>query len=261
MLEYEWDNPSTTMLTGNEGGATTKPDQTHHQTLNHNHTFLPEPNQFLSPTLTTTNTTTTDFSHYHFFNFNPPHPPQNHPFFHPRATHSASTPSFSTLPPSMLSLNQFPPLNRTSYGPQPGPIPVSNSGRVYWPTGFSGSDGLGLNLGIRTCFPSSSLVEPGLTSSSLMSNSPRCQVQGCNADLSDAKLYHRRHKVCEFHSKAATVIAAGLTQRFCQQCSRLHLNLNDSGVLNYTVVAHNIRVSKFSTLFLNCAYYYINVLM
>ncbi|CAL0304634.1 unnamed protein product [Lupinus luteus] len=100
---------------------------------------------------------------------------------------------------------------------------------------FSASAGLGLNLGRRTYFPSSSddfvnrvyrrpnLVEPGLSTSSSMSNSPRCQAQGCNADLSDAKHYHRRHKVCEFHSKAATVIAAGLTQRFCQQCSRFHL--------------------------------------
>ncbi|MBA0548849.1 hypothetical protein Golob_019918, partial [Gossypium lobatum] len=54
-------------------------------------------------------------------------------------------------------------------------------------------------------------------------NSPRCQAEGCNADLTQAKHYHRRHKVCEFHSKASTVIAAGLTQRFCQQCSRFHL--------------------------------------
>nr|QGV85754.1 transcription factor [Lavandula angustifolia] len=54
-------------------------------------------------------------------------------------------------------------------------------------------------------------------------NSPRCQVEGCNADFAHAKHYHRRHKVCEFHSKASTVIAAGLIQRFCQQCSRFHM--------------------------------------
>ncbi|CAN1248784.1 Squamosa promoter-binding-like protein 8 [Linum perenne] len=53
-----------------------------------------------------------------------------------------------------------------------------------------------------------------------MTNAPRCQAEGCTADLSHAKHYHRRHKVCEFHSKASTVLAAGLTQRFCQQCSR-----------------------------------------
>ncbi|XP_022157460.1 squamosa promoter-binding-like protein 8, partial [Momordica charantia] len=51
----------------------------------------------------------------------------------------------------------------------------------------------------------------------------RCQAEGCNADLSQAKHYHRRHKVCEFHSKASTVVTAGLTQRFCQQCSRFHV--------------------------------------
>ncbi|CAN5964479.1 unnamed protein product [Sphagnum jensenii] len=52
---------------------------------------------------------------------------------------------------------------------------------------------------------------------------PMCQAEGCKADLSTAKHYHRRHKVCELHSKTPTVIAAGRTQRFCQQCSRFHL--------------------------------------
>ncbi|KAK6149932.1 hypothetical protein DH2020_017457 [Rehmannia glutinosa] len=49
-----------------------------------------------------------------------------------------------------------------------------------------------------------------------------CQIEDCTADLTDAKQYHRRHKVCEFHAKAAVVILAGLRQRFCQQCSRFH---------------------------------------
>lgn len=56
---------------------------------------------------------------------------------------------------------------------------------------------------------------------------PSCQAENCGADLTDAKRYHRRHKVCEFHSKAPSVVVAGLRQRFCQQCSRsfslLHL--------------------------------------
>ncbi|KAG7026565.1 Squamosa promoter-binding protein 1, partial [Cucurbita argyrosperma subsp. argyrosperma] len=51
---------------------------------------------------------------------------------------------------------------------------------------------------------------------------PRCQADSCNVDLNGARAYHRRHKVCEFHSKAAVVILAGLEQRFCQQCSRFH---------------------------------------
>ncbi|KAI4333651.1 hypothetical protein L6164_018431 [Bauhinia variegata] len=51
---------------------------------------------------------------------------------------------------------------------------------------------------------------------------PSCQAERCGADLTDAKRYHRRHKVCEFHSKAPAVMVAGLRQRFCQQCSRFH---------------------------------------
>lgn len=51
-------------------------------------------------------------------------------------------------------------------------------------------------------------------------STPSCQAEKCGADLTDAKRYHRRHKVCEFHSKASAVIVAGQRQRFCQQCSR-----------------------------------------
>ncbi|KAI3988339.1 hypothetical protein MKX01_012128 [Papaver californicum] len=54
------------------------------------------------------------------------------------------------------------------------------------------------------------------------SPSPCCQVGKCKDDLTVAKTYHKRHKVCEFHSKASVVILAGLHQRFCQQCSRFH---------------------------------------
>eukprot|EP01018_Ginkgo_biloba_P003235 Gb_38013 [translate_table: standard] len=48
---------------------------------------------------------------------------------------------------------------------------------------------------------------------------PFCQVQGCNADLTSSKDYHKRHKVCEMHSKSSKARVAGLEQRFCQQCS------------------------------------------
>nr|GMD57818.1 squamosa promoter-binding-like protein 12 [Ipomoea batatas] len=51
---------------------------------------------------------------------------------------------------------------------------------------------------------------------------PRCQVEGCNIDLSSAKEYHRKHRVCESHSKYPKVIVGGLERRFCQQCSRFH---------------------------------------
>lgn len=59
-------------------------------------------------------------------------------------------------------------------------------------------------------------------SSSPQSQVPTCQVDGCTADLSRAKDYHRRHKVCETHSKATTALVSRVTQRFCQQCSRFH---------------------------------------
>lgn len=51
-------------------------------------------------------------------------------------------------------------------------------------------------------------------------SSSSCQAESCRADLTGAKRYHRRHKVCEFHAKAPVVLVAGLRQRFCQQCSR-----------------------------------------
>ncbi|KAM7267693.1 hypothetical protein ACFE04_009859 [Oxalis oulophora] len=57
----------------------------------------------------------------------------------------------------------------------------------------------------------------------LTTNVAYCQVLGCNKDLSSSKDYHKRHKVCEVHSKTAKVIVNGIEQRFCQQCSRFHL--------------------------------------
>ncbi|KAL8215883.1 hypothetical protein R6Q57_022720 [Mikania cordata] len=49
-----------------------------------------------------------------------------------------------------------------------------------------------------------------------------CLVDGCKADLRICKEYHRRHKVCEIHSKTPEVSINGQKQRFCQQCSRFH---------------------------------------
>lgn len=49
---------------------------------------------------------------------------------------------------------------------------------------------------------------------------PRCQVEGCGADLTGSKAYYCRHKVCGTHSKSPKVVVAGTEQRFCQQCSR-----------------------------------------
>ncbi|XVF08676.1 hypothetical protein REPUB_Repub07fG0023600 [Reevesia pubescens] len=53
-------------------------------------------------------------------------------------------------------------------------------------------------------------------------NQVSCLVDECNSDLSNCRDYHRRHKVCELHSKTAEVMINGQKQRFCQQCSRFH---------------------------------------
>ncbi|KAL2319958.1 hypothetical protein Fmac_028927 [Flemingia macrophylla] len=230
MLDYEWGNPSQIMLTGNEDNAAAS-DQTHRQIFDHyaSHTLIPD--HFLhAPTHSTAATAAAvDFSHHHHFN------PQPHTFFDPRAFHGASPASYPP-PPSMLSLDPLSHINcgpgsGHGSGPGPGLLLVPKSEEVNRSMDFVGSR-IGLNLGGRTYFSSSEddfvsrlyrrsrPAEPGSTAAT---NSPRCQAEGCNADLSQAKHYHRRHKVCEFHSKAATVIAAGLTQRFCQQCSRFHL--------------------------------------
>ncbi|CAL9176920.1 unnamed protein product [Musa hybrid cultivar] len=44
--------------------------------------------------------------------------------------------------------------------------------------------------------------------------SPYCQVEGCNIDLTTAKDYHRKHRVCESHSKSPKVIVAAKERRF-----------------------------------------------
>ncbi|KAK9055294.1 hypothetical protein SSX86_026376 [Deinandra increscens subsp. villosa] len=69
-------------------------------------------------------------------------------------------------------------------------------------------------------FPTSSPMIKRSRASYLNSQSPRCQVEGCNLDLSSAKDYHRRHRICANHSKSPKVIVAGMERRFCQQCSR-----------------------------------------
>ncbi|KAH7291229.1 hypothetical protein KP509_29G007700 [Ceratopteris richardii] len=105
-------------------------------------------------------------------------------------------------------------------------------------TGSSGSGDspTGLQLGKRT-YPLDVVAPPPVgkvavklqpvakkgRGSSVAAQVPRCQVEGCNLDLSSSKDYHRRHKVCEPHSKAGKVVVAGLEQRFCQQCSRFHV--------------------------------------
>jgi hypothetical protein len=134
------------------------------------------------------------------------------------------------------------------------PVPTAAADVVYGGLGGGGAGGPsfvlkredgggggrigGLNLGRRTYFSPAAVdrllggggLGVGLGMSVLglgvgaahhqQQQQPRCQAEGCKADLSAAKHYHRRHKVCEFHTKASAVAAAGKQQRFCQQCSR-----------------------------------------
>ncbi|XP_017700544.2 squamosa promoter-binding-like protein 7 [Phoenix dactylifera] len=85
-----------------------------------------------------------------------------------------------------------------------------------------------LKLGKRQCYGEEGVAGGGSKRERLSSNPaaaavPRCQVEGCSKALVDAKDYHKRHKVCEMHSKAPKVVVLGTEQRFCQQCSRFHV--------------------------------------
>ncbi|XP_017699431.2 squamosa promoter-binding-like protein 7 isoform X2 [Phoenix dactylifera] len=84
-----------------------------------------------------------------------------------------------------------------------------------------------LKLGKRQYYGEEGVAGGGIKRERLSSNPavgvPRCQVEGCNKALGDAKDYHKRHKVCEMHSKAPKVVVLGAEQRFCQQCSRFHV--------------------------------------
>uniref|UniRef100_A0A0D9WTV3 SBP-type domain-containing protein n=1 Tax=Leersia perrieri TaxID=77586 RepID=A0A0D9WTV3_9ORYZ len=102
-----------------------------------------------------------------------------------------------------------------------------------------GEPAIGLKLGKRTYFENGcggqnvkSSTASGVTNPSTVVKKTKvsqqntqnsyCQVEGCKVDLSTARDYHRKHKVCEAHSKAPKVIVSGLERRFCQQCSRFH---------------------------------------
>ncbi|KAF5470018.1 hypothetical protein F2P56_010571 [Juglans regia] len=222
MLKYEWGNPASTIMLSAEQEPASDSDQTP-QIFDH-YTQAFQDNSFNVP-----QPTTTAFSPF-IPQQTQTHPQPHHSLFDPQAY----PPSASHYPPTqLLSLDPLPVPTGTRGGGRYLVVPESEE--VSRPP-LDFVSRLGLNLGGRTYFSSAEdefvnrvyrrtrQVESGPT------NSPRCQAEGCNADLSQAKHYHRRHKVCEYHSKASTVITAGLTQRFCQQCSRFHLLLEfDNG--------------------------------
>ncbi|KAG8054149.1 hypothetical protein GUJ93_ZPchr0001g29503 [Zizania palustris] len=114
-------------------------------------------------------------------------------------------------------------------------MPSWDLGTVVGPSGGGGT-ALDLKLGAPTSWkvaaPATAAPEPVAQPSAPAKRpragqgqqaAPACSVEGCTADLSKCREYHRRHKVCEAHSKTPVVAVAGQQQRFCQQCSRFHL--------------------------------------
>nr|CAB3483467.1 unnamed protein product [Digitaria exilis] len=75
---------------------------------------------------------------------------------------------------------------------------------------------------VRSGSPGSAGGSAGAGAANGGASYPMCQVDDCRADLTSAKDYHRRHKVCEAHSKTTKALVASQMQRFCQQCSRFH---------------------------------------
>ncbi|VFQ66635.1 unnamed protein product [Cuscuta campestris] len=74
-----------------------------------------------------------------------------------------------------------------------------------------------------------------------------CQVHGCFKDLTTSKDYHKRHRVCDEHSKTTRVVVDGIEQRFCQQCSRFHLLTEfdeDKRSCRKSLAGHNERRRK-----------------
>ncbi|XP_048624981.1 squamosa promoter-binding-like protein 7 isoform X1 [Brassica napus] len=51
----------------------------------------------------------------------------------------------------------------------------------------------------------------------------RCQVPGCEVDISELKGYHRRHRVCLRCANASFVVIDGEDKRYCQQCGKFHV--------------------------------------
>ncbi|XP_047323793.1 squamosa promoter-binding-like protein 8 isoform X2 [Impatiens glandulifera] len=224
MLDYEWaaGNPSPLI----NYSPADDDDSNHHHHHHHN------PRQFFDPFAAPPPTHETLIYPSH------PHPPPPHHHHHVGFTLNNNQ---HFQHPSLYDPRAFGGASgsyaHTSLDPTPGGFMVVPKNE---PCGGGGGGGggqgvlsdftatIGLNLGGRTYFSASDddfvnrLYRRSRAGEPIGTNVPRCQAEACNADLSHAKHYHRRHKVCEFHSKASTVIAGGLTQRFCQQCSRFH---------------------------------------
>lgn len=98
----------------------------------------------------------------------------------------------------------------------------ANGFEIYFDDVGGGGGGKGGGAGADSGGASSPAKKAGRGGGGGQAVISRCQVQGCNLDLSDAKTYYSRHKVCANHSKSPLVLVSGIHQRFCQQCSRFY---------------------------------------
>ncbi|RZC71122.1 hypothetical protein C5167_034303 [Papaver somniferum] len=205
----------------------------HHQptaTNNNNNHNTVNPN-FLNSSSTTNNNIFENFNNN--FLSTTPHSstlfPSNN-FFSPTSSSSTynnnnNSTQFLDFPPSSSTSTNFFLKNK----PQLNSSSSFDGSGLYYNSINNDYRRIGLNLGHRTYFSSreSTMMLDRLVRRPrgfyLENQVPRCQAEGCNVELTHAKHYHRRHKVCEFHSKATKVVAGGIEQRFCQQCSRFHV--------------------------------------
>ncbi|KAJ9563156.1 hypothetical protein OSB04_008316 [Centaurea solstitialis] len=236
MLDYEWGNPllsgAAVAVSVDEAAAAASHQADHHRHHNNNNIFDHYSQAFNEPTNHHQNSpylhNPNDYLHnpthqhqHHYLNNN--NPTHFAPLYDPRA-YAGECGGYSQ---HSLSLEPDG-TGQTGAGSTGGYVLMPKSEPSGCAIDFT-NNRIGLNLGGRTYFSSAEddfvnrLYRRSRPLEAALVTSPRCQAEGCNADLTHAKHYHRRHKVCEFHSKASTVITAGLTQRFCQQCSRFHL--------------------------------------
>lgn len=149
----------------------------------------------------------------------------------------------SKLPPwdmteleqSHIKPNSVPTLNTISVGSSAGPFEA-----MAQPMGpidcsidlkLGGSTGRLVDLGVfqkgqprtTTSVSSPAVAKRARGPTNLAQSTVCCSVDGCGSDFSNCRDYHRRHKVCEAHSKTPIVLVGGQEQRFCQQCSRFHM--------------------------------------
>jgi hypothetical protein len=147
-----------------------------------------------------------------FSHFNAPHQQTHsqlhHSLFDPRAY--AQPPGASSFHPSqLLSLDHL--VNGSAKNGGGYLLVPKSEETVSRPVDFVSQ--LGLNLGGRTYFSSAEdEFVNWLYRRSRPANRGRRTRPGARLRGATPTSYHRRHKVYEFHSKASTVIAAGLTQ-------------------------------------------------